>query len=83
MWEEECDIDLKLTTISLVFSGIYRLPLEEALSGYVGREVGNFATKVKLCEERRFNEDSMRMGHSNLPPSGCILRMIVQSVLNS
>lgn len=56
-WSEEVyDIDFELTMTSLVFSGIYRFSPEESLSPYVGAGVGQFSTKVKLSEERRWYE---------------------------
>lgn len=55
-YEEVSDIDFQLTMTSLVFSGIYRFSPEEPLSPYVGAGVGQFSTKVKLTEERRWYE---------------------------
>lgn len=53
---EVSDIDFQLTMTSLVFSGVYRFSPEEPLSPYVGAGVGQFSTKVKLIEERRWYE---------------------------
>jgi len=56
--EAEYDMDFELSMRSLVFSGIYRLPLE-MLSAYMGVGVGQFATRVELSGETRWYEDEV------------------------